>query len=783
MISALNDSLTLILAAMTLSFTFLFIYYTEKMQYLVLWSIGWGLSALAIVFYSLSIMVPGMERYEMASLVINYVSSVFIGMGIYHFIYGKLPSTLLLTALIFLTFIPGGIYRSNPELAAMAVVYIFGGTVFLLCGLALIKNVKGIGSKVAGTSFTVWGVILILNLMFRNSSELAAEFIQLNVLLTMVSALGILLMHFEKMRLELAGTTLLLRELTESSKDIVFSIRLKPEPYIDYISRSATKLLGYSPEEILQDKGSLSRMINGERMANLRLISEDRAVKQLQDIAELTAKNGKVMKFDINQTLIYGMDGKPESMIGIARDMTDRELEFNRLALEKSWYELIFKSSNIMTMLVQMQTMTIIESNIALNSFYCFPKEGMRGHHIRELFLSDDDYLDFLASTNEGLPFQCRNKLPDGTQVHVTMHSSMLSYDGKDYTFITVLDNTSENYLAHELSSIKNLHRSILESLNEGVIGINSDGVIFFINNSAAQVLGYETDELLYRCHHETIHYRDESGEIPESGCTILNSLKSGGNIRNKREFLVHKDGGLIPVLLNFSTMRSEENRKRGVLIFRDITEELNSEEMILTSLEENKTLLKELHHRVKNNFQMICSLLALHAEDLPESAEKEFLNESILKILSMALTHELLFETNSFSRLGSKSYLERMISHLQRASNGADNIIVTTDIADIDLTLDEAVPCALVINELFTNSLKYASPEPERLKIHISFRQEGEGKVLVFSDNGQGLKDIESFGSKSSYGHLIIKSLTRQLKGNISFENRNGLTVTLRYK
>jgi len=784
MLHLLNDSVTVIIAAITLSFTFLFIYYSEGKRYLLLWCIGWGINSISVLFRTLPMLSQGLEHFSMVSMALNYASSIFIGLGVYHFVYGKMPSLRLSALMLTVTLLPGLSRISNPQHAMLVIVYTFAGTVFVMSGLVLIRKVKGIGSKVAGTSFIAWSVMMITVIIMHKDAKVAYESMQFTVFLTLVSALGIVMMHFEKMRSELDGTNRILKQLTETNRDIVFSMNLKPRPYIEYISASCLRLTGYSPEELMNNPDVMEMILDNDMMAELQKIAAGQdAKKVLVDSSRIIAKNGTVMTFDLNQSVIFGIDGKPESIIGIARDVTEKMQALDRLESEKTWYEVIFKRSGIMTMLVDSRNMTVIDTNYAMNSFYCYPQDGMKGMHIRRLFCTDEDYLDFLNSFDEGMPFQCENLMADETRVHVTLHSSPLKFDDNDYMFVTVLDNTSENYLAYELSSIRSLHRSILESLNEGVIGINLEGTIFFINNSAAEKLGYQPDDLLYKDHHATIHHKNADGESDSSDCEILACLSKGENLRTKRDCLVHKDGHLIPVEYNFSTLKNENSSNMGVLIFKDITEELKAEEMILSSLEENRVLLKELHHRVKNNFQMICSLLSLHAEELEDSPEKEFINECVMKILSMSLTHELLFETNSFSMLGAKQYFEKMLDNLLRASNCSDEISVSTDIQDLKLTLDEAVPCALIINELFTNSVKYAKTDNKQLEINIRFSSDGKEKTLVFSDNGCGIDSIENFGKETSYGLMIIKSLTRQLKGDILFENNNGLSVTLKYQ
>ncbi|MFN6480122.1 sensor histidine kinase [Nostoc sp. DedQUE07] len=206
--------------------------------------------------------------------------------------------------------------------------------------------------------------------------------------------------------------------------------------------------------------------------------------------------------------------------------------------------------------------------------------------------------------------------------------------------------------------------------------------------------------------------------------------------------------------------------------------ERKQAEEQIKASLQEKEVLLKEIHHRVKNNLQIISSLLNLQAEYLKDNQALEVFKDSQNRIESMALIHEKLYQSQDLARINFADYIQDLVTNLFYSYNvNSSAITLKMNVEEVFLAIDAAIPCGLIINELISNSLKYAFPQTEGGEISIDFRFDGVNLyILAISDNGVGFAQNFDFHNTESLGLRLVKGLTHQLKGNIDFSSNNGV-------
>ena len=199
------------------------------------------------------------------------------------------------------------------------------------------------------------------------------------------------------------------------------------------------------------------------------------------------------------------------------------------------------------------------------------------------------------------------------------------------------------------------------------------------------------------------------------------------------------------------------------------------------TSLEEKEILLKEIHHRVKNNLQIVISLLDLQVASVKDTQNKEILTQSKARVYSMSLIHQKLYQSDNLARVNMKSYLEELFTYIRNSySNSDQEIHYELLIDDKEISLTKAVPLGLIVNELLTNSFKYGLQLKSVNKINMSFQFNKDVLVLTISDSGNGFKeDISNQGVKKSLGLFLVKSLTRQLRAHTIRYHSKGLFVT----
>ncbi len=210
----------------------------------------------------------------------------------------------------------------------------------------------------------------------------------------------------------------------------------------------------------------------------------------------------------------------------------------------------------------------------------------------------------------------------------------------------------------------------------------------------------------------------------------------------------------------------------------------VKSQNLIINkSLEEKDTLLKEIHHRVKNNLQLVSSLLTLQSRDIVDVKAIEAINEGKSRVRSMALIHQDLYSRDNLTGIGMKKYLENLSLELFSTYQYEDqDIQLDLDIDDIYLDVDTIVPIGLIINELITNALKYAFKGRESGILSIAFTELNNTLILDVKDNGKGL-DLNNFVKSNSFGNKLISTLTDQLDGSMKVDGDNGTHVHLEFK
>ncbi len=210
------------------------------------------------------------------------------------------------------------------------------------------------------------------------------------------------------------------------------------------------------------------------------------------------------------------------------------------------------------------------------------------------------------------------------------------------------------------------------------------------------------------------------------------------------------------------------------------------AEEQLKESLKEKEILLREIHHRVKNNMQIISSLLMLQEELSKDEKVNEMLKDSQNRIMSMALIHEKLYRSENLSKINLKEYIDDLVDGLfQSYGTGEDKVTLNINVENVLFGIDSAIPCGLIINELISNSLKHAFPEGKNGEIKIFFRSTDENMIeLLVGDNGVGIPKDLDFSKTESLGlHLVTMLVENQLHGEITLNRDKGTEFQIKFK
>jgi two-component sensor histidine kinase len=222
---------------------------------------------------------------------------------------------------------------------------------------------------------------------------------------------------------------------------------------------------------------------------------------------------------------------------------------------------------------------------------------------------------------------------------------------------------------------------------------------------------------------------------------------------------------------------RTDELAKANTFLTEEVAKRERAEEKVMASLKEKEVLLQEVHHRVKNNMTVIISLLKLQSNKIKDEQYKDIFSNSINRIKSMALIHEKLYRSDDLAKVNFEDYLEEMLNNMLMSYGlNTHKVALTTEVENISLRIDSAIPCGLIINELVSNSLKYAFPEDRKGEIKVAIHLNDSDKVeLTVSDNGVGIPENLDFRNTDSLGLNLVNALTSQLQGEIELNRNNG--------
>ncbi len=325
--------------------------------------------------------------------------------------------------------------------------------------------------------------------------------------------------------------------------------------------------------------------------------------------------------------------------------------------------------------------------------------------------------------------------------------------------------------------------RTLVENQGEGIGIVDPDERFVFANPAGERIFGLPLGGLVGRS-------LDEFTDPEEYGRIRKQTERRSEGLRSSYEMTITgADGVRREILLTATPQFDEIGTFSGTMgIFLDVTERNRmaralgeSERKANALLEEKELLLREVHHRIKNNLSMIISLLSLKIQSLRSEIAKDALTTAINRIQGIRIIYEMLHLGSEIHEVSIRSYIPDLLRNITDTYR-TDNITITPEIEDISMDADTAVPAGILINELVTNAVKYAFPDARDGSIRVICRQESSGAVHVaVSDDGIGLPEDVELHTPQSFGFRLIRALVNQLSGEIDISRENGTHVTVR--
>lgn len=331
-------------------------------------------------------------------------------------------------------------------------------------------------------------------------------------------------------------------------------------------------------------------------------------------------------------------------------------------------------------------------------------------------------------------------------------------------------DITAIKQAEEALAESEEKYRLLVDNANEAII-VAQDMRLKFFNSKVVTVTGYSQEELESMRFDELIH--------PDDRETVVSHYKrrmEGKKLPSVYSFRMRKKNGR-SIWVETNTVVIEWKSRPATLNFlNDVTKRMRDQKKLRENLIEKEVMLREIHHRVKNNMQIISSLLNIQSRHIRNPQAQKLFRESQTRIRSMALIHEKLYQSQNLAKVDFRSYIHTLIVHLYHFFGVSPNVIhQNLQIDEIYLDINTAIPCGLIINELITNSLKHAFPPGVEGKVSIEMISWKKQYILKIHDNGKGIaEEVDIFNTKT-LGMQLVNMLVDQLGGELSLDRKSG--------
>lgn len=545
------------------------------------------------------------------------------------------------------------------------------------------------------------------------------------------------------------------------------------------VNQAAARIFGYdSPEQFLSaGKNASGCYLQKERRNELhRLIAELGSVENWE--SEVFTKDGSIIWITENTHLVQGGEGNASYYEGTIQDITQRKRAEESLRASEDKFSKAFRISPDAINISRLSDGVFLEANEGFARLTGYAAEEVIGKSSFDIHMwADESDRDKLIAALQQQGFannlEAHFRLRDGS-IRVGLMSARLIEVGGEPCILSMTRDLTERVLAER--EIIMLAQS-LRSVGESVSITDMNDRLLFVNRAFVELYGYAENELIGH----TIDIVRSPHDHKEMVEKILPSSLTGGwqgEVINRK-----KDGTEFPVFLSTSLVRDKQGEPLALIgVARDITEARKVRDQINASLKEKEILLKEIHHRVKNNLQVISSLLNLQLASVRDPYDVALFQESQNRIRSMAIIHEKLYQSDDLSHVDFGSYIGTLTSSLFRSYDVSD-IGFQIDVESIRLSIDAAIPCGLILNELVSNALKHAFPDGRRGYVSIAMhREEGHFCRLVVADDGIGFPAGIDFRKTPSLGLELVNTLVNQLNGSIELTSGNGSKFTIRF-
>lgn len=563
------------------------------------------------------------------------------------------------------------------------------------------------------------------------------------------------------------------RNIIESSLDMIIAV--DKDMKISEFNTSARRQFGYKAEHILgkpirklfADKNSWNKVYD-------ELLKDGFFTGEIQNVK----KNGEEFTSFLSASLIKSQDGEIVGSMGVSRDITEMKKAEEELRASEERYRDIFENVLDYILSIDMDG-SILYSNASFKENIGYSEKELSGKTIFDLCE----------------PGQLDPKKDLGEQMSkMNLSLTLISKKGEK---IIVRGNANVRLKRNKPVSIRAILRNVTEAVEQRAklesIFNSTENILMWTINKNGKLTSFNKNL-------KSVWDRDFNVEI-NTGMKFLDQLNKHvnndqyqGQLDNyAKTFKGEPKQFEIPLLNNkgenlwlqffLNPVYYEGKLQEVSCMAYDVTDRKEIDRRILDALKEKEVLLQEVHHRVKNNLQVISSILNLQSSYVNDTETLEVLKESQNRIKSMSYIHETLYQTADFGSIEFSDYINIISRNLIHSYITDAPVNLKTELDQICLSLDQAIPCGLIMNELVSNALKYAFKETEDPQLLVEIRESGNEITLRVKDNGIGLPKDFAFEKSNSLGIQLVYSLVEQLDGELTINAEEGTEFIIRFE
>ena len=605
-------------------------------------------------------------------------------------------------------------------------------------------------------------VSITLSPVFDNSGNLIA-----------ISTIARDITENKKIEKERKLASLYNRSLIEASLDPLVTIG--PDGKVTDANKATEKVTGYLKEEIIGSDFSYYFTEPEKANQGYKKVFKEGFVKDYP--LEIQHKNGQTTPVLYNASVYKDETGKILGVFAAARDISKYKKAQNSLLKSEKKYRDIYEESFDGLFITSPEGKILDMNKKGIEMFgYDSKEEVMNLDLAKDVYANPKDRDKILKTVNEQGSSQYEIVVKKKNQEEMITHCSLsaIKKNGVITSYRGIIrDITQSKKAENAIIRAKEEWENTFDAVPDLIVILDTDFKVVRANKAMADKFNTTPEEMVGLTCYEAVHGLSSAPGF----CPFIKLLEDGKEHTSE----IHEENLKGDFIVSVSPLYDDHGELMGVVhVARDITERIKIENDIKKSLDEKEVLLREIHHRVKNNLQIIASLLNLQECNENQSADI-VLKESMGRVKAMATIHEKLYGSPSLSEINFRDFTEKLVYDILY-SYGKKMIQTNLLIDDINLNIDTAMPLGLIINELVTNSVKYAFPNSEGI-ITIKLNSYHDHMELTIADNGVGLPEDFNMEHIDSLGLELVKNLVEQLEGNLKISTACGTEFKITFK